>query len=384
MKALLRYFARATAARHPSLDRVQARLAPELCDEGTIRATLAAAPRARPGAEARVWDRTLQSLHEARPRTGWPRSRRLVLVAGTTVGLAAGLAIGLLAPTVTRVTGEAVDRGLAGVLSAEDWNVKQPTSLVSLAYKGEGTLTGTERVPVIEWRSGTLRVEVEPGRGIRLRVRTAEGRIDVMGTGFTVVRDAMGTSVSVSHGRVAVACDDGTSFPLDMDETGTCLPTSPAALLGRALALVESGAPPDVVLASVDRGVAAGPAGAILAELEVVRMQVLAGSGRWDEAYAAAGRWLAGGAPERRTDVLHLSARYAMQAGGCAEARPVLEALRSGGLAASPELVQLADCAGARDPGLAREALVEALRLGVPGDQQDAVVERLVRLGESR
>ena len=273
----------------------------------------------------------------------------------------------------------APDAALSGPLASETWRAIEPTPHVELNYQGKGNFAGTRRAPAIEWEAGTLRVEVEPEQGIDLAVHTAEADVRVIGTGFAVTRDALGTAVSVSHGRVAVVCQDGSDALLGSAESHVCLPMRPGGLLGRANGLVDHGAPPDQVLDAAERGLAAGAEGPIRAELILLRVQALRSLGRAAEGLAAAEAWLASGETARRGEMRHLAARSAMVAGGCTQALPHLESLFEEG-GTGPELVQFAECIATERPVLAREALLRALRLGVPGDQESAIIERLTRL----
>jgi hypothetical protein len=258
---------------------------------------------------------------------------------------------------------------------------------VQLSYRGSGTVGGAVRKPRIDWEVGTLRVEVEPDRGIDLRVDTREAEIRVIGTGFTVERDALGTRVAVAHGQVAVNCSDGGSASLLPGASITCRPTHAAGLLGRARALEASGAGPQPVLESAERGLAAGPSEAVREELELIRIEALAASGREAEALEAVARALPL-ATVRATELRHVAARVAMRSSGCAAALPHLAALAATpGGAGGPELVQYADCLVAGEQTPQRRARVEdllarALALNPPAEQAADIRTRLRRVAE--
>jgi hypothetical protein len=251
-----------------------------------------------------------------------------------------------------------------------------PTPQVALTYQGAGRLGGDERAPVVEWDAGRLSVEVEHGQGIDLAVLTREAEVRVVGTGFVVNRDALGTSVTVVHGRVAVLCASGDKSILDAGEQRVCPPTEPPALLGRARALQDAGADAAEVLQAADAGLTAGAEGAIRGELLVLRADALVHTGRHQEAFDLALSAMEA-APSRRLDLHHIAAASALRVGGCAAALPHLAVLRQEG-ATGPELVHYADCVD--DPAVARDALTAALRLGAPPEQEAAIVERLSRL----
>lgn len=361
MKHPFRQFAADTRANPRSVNGLGKRLAPELADPEDVRAYLVVAPTVSSDAEARVLARL---GHGARD----PSRRRPVLLV---VLLAAALALwAVQTPPVP----------LAGALSAPEWRRESPTEQVDLAFLGEGTLGGTSVAPRIDWRAGTLRVEVEPDRGVKLSVQTREAIVRVIGTGFSVDRGALGTTVAVTHGRVSVDCTGGPSVFLGAGETRVCLPTTPAALLGRARALSATAAPPEDVLATVEAGLAAGPDDPVREELEVAWIDSLGALGRWDEAYDVANLALAHGATARHEDLLHLRARSAAASRGCSAATSDLIALFHDGKASPPELVSLADCVATSDVELARRALQAALDLGVPEALRHGVESRLAGL----
>lgn len=226
---------------------------------------------------------------------------------------------------------------VAVVLASGDAPVAiRPVPEVSLVYRGNGAVGGDSRQVRVAWESGDITVEVEPGRGVGLSVSTDEAEVRVVGTGFFVRRDALGTTVRVSHGEVEVACARGSFHRLYRGDATSCLPTTPAALLGRARALEDAAAPPDEILHTIDLGLAGEPSPAVRGELLVARVQQLAKAGRADEALAAAEQYLALGGP-RAEAVRHIAARLAYASGGCARAADHLAAVQR----PTPELVGL-------------------------------------------
>ena len=364
MKHLFRTFAEETRARPDAVARVESRLEPVVADRALVRSLLAELPSTPPGAEARIRARLAE-------RSGgsvrW--SHRVGGVA--VVALAAALLLWLRAPVAP----------LTEALHAPAWRTDQPTEHVSLTYLGEGELGGTAVQPRIEWRAGTVQVEVEPNQGIALSVQTREALVRVIGTGFSVGRSALGTAVRVSHGRVSVDCKDGTSILLGAGEHQLCLPTSAAGLLGRARALAEQGAAPEDVRAAAERGLAAGPDAAVRGELEFAQMEAYAAEQRWVEAYDLAGLALASGGGARAAELLHLHAWYGMQAYGCESVTTELRTMHSAGQASAFEQVTLAGCVSASEPELARGLLRSALASGVPDAQRPAILLQLDALG---
>ena len=212
---------------------------------------------------------------------------------------------------------------------------------VRLSARGSGTVSGTTRAPVVRWTQGTLSVEVTPGQGIALSVETREAIVRVVGTAFSVRRDALGTRVDVDHGRVEVTCVSGGEHLLSAAEHTTCLPLTPAGLLGRANALKTAGAEPREVLETVDRALpdATGP---FRAELLALKAEMSLAEGLHTEALLAARAYLESKGP-RRVEMLQIGARAAMSAEGCAGALPLLQSLEDLG-AGDPEA--LAACEG--------------------------------------
>ncbi|MBX2802348.1 MAG: FecR family protein [Myxococcales bacterium] len=233
---------------------------------------------------------------------------------------------------------------------------------VNLTFAGTGSVTGTSKDLVVNWQAGTLRAEVAPNTGTGLSVRTDEGSIDVVGTVFSVRRDALGVTTWVDKGRVAVSCEDGWQGEITPQMgSHTCLPVRPAMLLGRADALVEQAAPASDVLDALNRGMAAAQPGApVVGELLALRMEVLSDAGRPDEALRDADAYLASEGP-RSLEVRRFAAWLALAERGCASAMPYLERLGPSGMGA--DQVLLAECLITSEPSRARALLGTALAL---------------------
>ncbi len=359
MKHPLRQFGDDTRATGNAVGRVEARLTPQFAEPARVRSRLAAVPTASTAAATRVLARLRTRSHVA------PSHRRPLLL-GT-----------LLAAAVMLWTVQPAPAPLNAALSATTWQTVNPTEQVALTFLGDGTLSGSTTTPRIEWRAGTLRAEVQPNQGVQLSVRTREATVHVLGTGFSVERGALGTTVRVSHGRVSVICDAGEAAVLGAGSQQVCAPTTSAALLGRARALSALGAPPEDVLGAVELGLGAGPTVPVREELQVARTESLGALGRWDEAYQVATTALGENPTARRQDLLHLQARAAGATQGCPAAAPLWGSLFQDGQASPPELVALADCVGPTDPALARRALEKAIELGVPESERAGVDARL-------
>lgn len=175
---------------------------------------------------------------------------------------------------------------LDAVLDAAEPRALAAADGVDLRYTGFGRLSGTATAPRIEWSSGEIGVEVAPGRGLDVRVQTREARVRVVGTGFTVARDATGTAVAVSHGRVEVVCGEEPAVYLGAGESRTCLPVSAAGRLARARTLREQGVPAETVLAEARAAHATGPDAVVAGELRFLELELLVDLGRVEEARA--------------------------------------------------------------------------------------------------
>ncbi|MFZ5477981.1 MAG: FecR domain-containing protein [Myxococcota bacterium] len=364
----VRRFVEETEAGDGAVARVAVRLRQEVPDADTRRGLLAELPDGGDEAVARVRAR----LHKVRRPV-------LPVLAGAAAAIAL-IGVSAIAATLWLQREREDLAPLSAQLASEDArSALQPTDEVRLYYQGAGALGGTRWSPRVDWQVGRLVVEVAPDRGVDLRVHTREADVRVVGTGFTVDRDALGTHVAVQHGRVAVICADGGEFLLSAGRDASCLPTHAGALLGRARALQDAAAPPADVLDAAERGLAAGAKGGTRHELQLLRVEMLIAAGRPADALAAAEAYLAEGTSLRRTEVRRMAAYTAMTTGGCAAALPHLQALVDGD-ATGPELVQFADCILDSRPDDARTALTRALRLGAPPEQENAIIERLTRL----
>lgn len=200
---------------------------------------------------------------------------------------------------------------------------------VHVTWDGAGHATGDSRAMELGWDAGEIAVEVEPGRGVALSVVTGEAVIRVIGTGFDVRRDALGTEVSVRHGVVSVTCAEQAERRLEAGARVECEPVAPAALLGRARAQLRRGDPPDVVLATIRRA-RLSATGEVASELDVLDATELARAGRPEEALAVADAALPA-ATNRRIELLRLATRLAFDLGGCTRAGSYAAVLAAAG-----------------------------------------------------
>ncbi len=228
------------------------------------------------------------------------------------------------------------------LVSEETWAVLEPTREVTLSFRGTGNIEGTRDEPRVSWTSGVLHVDVSPNQGVRLEVETREAVVRVIGTSFSVVRDALGTRVEVRHGLVSVTCTQSAPVHLGVGEETVCLPASPAGLLARARRLQRSGEPPTVVLEAIDLGLRAGGVGAVRSELLAARVEALVQAGEPDLAAAAAEALLSEGT-HRRDELLRTLAGLKL-IDSCADAFPYLMALAAEPTATDDDRIQLARC----------------------------------------
>ena len=335
----------------PWLDRLAAETVPTASEVGRLRRDLA--DRATDARVSRALLRTLAapSTEElalvrrritAPRRTWWWTALPAIVLGGG--GLVAAAAVTLIVGAAWLTRPAPVDQDRAVAITLEPSPEPRPVGdAVRLSPNGTGTVSGTERSPTIVWTSGTIGVDVDPGRGIGLTVSTREAEVRVIGTVFEVTRDALGTTVDVTRGTVAVTCAAGADHVLEADQRTTCLPTTAPGLLGRANELKRAGAPWADVLATVEAALpqATGP---FLGELVAVQAEALGALGRHGEARAAADRYLGLGGP-RVVDLLRIGANAALAERGCDAALPYLERLEERG-EGDPEL--LARCEAGR------------------------------------
>lgn len=288
-------------------------------------AELSALPSPDPAAVARV---------RARLRAPEPRRTPWALPVG-------GLALAALALVVARFAlapAEPVAVELVGVGSLT------PTADVRATHDGLGTLTATGEVLDVDWQAGRITFDVTPDRGVRLAVRTPEGVARVVGTRFTVERDALGTRVEVERGTVSVTCAGHGETRVGGGSETECLPITAAGWLARANALSDRGATPDQVLAAADTGLRLPVEGPLRSELGVARMRALLAAGRDHEALLAAEAALVDAEEGRAGELHRAAAALALTAGDCRRALPHLSVLPD---PTADEAAHLARCAGA-------------------------------------
>jgi hypothetical protein len=183
-----------------------------------------------------------------------------------------------------------------------------PVRGLELMVQGKGTLGGTHAAPVLDWRVGTLDVEVDPIEHIGLVVKTDEAEARVVGTGFTIERDLLGTRIQVRHGKVAVTCVGAETRLVVADEQADCLPVTPAGLLGRARTLSQHGASAEQILTAARDGLnASEQQDAVWGELVYLRMSTLKRADRSEEAASAAEDYIASGQLPRRDEALRVA-----------------------------------------------------------------------------
>lgn len=298
-----------------------------------------------PDAVERVWKRFEHSRRAPQRRSsGW-------VLAPTLVAVAAAAVFWVGQPQRDRT-----------VLLRADTTAEQHawSEQIQLDFAGTGEIKGSDRDAEIHWRSGTLTAEVTPNSATSLVVVTDEARVEVVGTVFSVTRDRLGVQTSVSKGKVAVTCKDGWSGHVT-PQSGphTCLPTRPGLLLGRADALLDQGAEPQVRMRTLDLALQlAERESATASELLVRRMHTRGELGDVQGVLQDAEAYLAGPG-SRRTEVLRYAAYQALGTGTCDRALPHLSELE---LIGTPrDRVLLAECLVPTQPTRARQLLTDAL-----------------------
>ena len=321
--ALARYV-EATEPPQEVVDRLGARADAAMGAAGSVRQDLPAPTDPTAAAQARVLGRVARSRRAletpwrpsfvggARPRNPWQAP---AFAAAALACVAVGLVWWLQAQVVddevpALVLAPATPDALPETeLSATDaQQILAPLPGLELTMLGQGALSGTEAAPVVTWRRGRLDVEVDPDEHIGLVVQTEEGEVRVVGTGFSVDRDLLGTHVDVHHGRVIVVCRSADELSLGEGEKTTCLPVTAAGLLGRARLLSQGGASAKQILDAADAGLRVSPRpDGIWGELVYLRMSTLQRAERFDEARAAATQYIDSGQLPRRAEALRLA-----------------------------------------------------------------------------
>lgn len=197
---------------------------------------------------------------------------------------------------------------------------------IAVEAAGLGEAVGVGDAWSIDWTQGRIALDLPADSEHTVELRTPEAVIRVVGTALEVERTALGTRVAASAGRVDVGCLSGGDHEVLAGGAVTCLPVTATGLLGRARALGDAGATPDVVLAALDAGLALAADNVVRAELQAQRIAPLSAAGRLEEALAAAESVVAGGGP-RADQVRHAAAALAWSIGGCERARPHLVAI---------------------------------------------------------
>lgn len=256
-----------------------------------------------------------------RERLRAPAKRRVrpILAVPVALAAAAALVLALRAPPTPDVPLTTGDVPLTGE--------------VHLSAAGEGLARHVDDRIEIAWSHGALSVEVEPNRGVKLAVVTDEAEVSVVGTGFTVTRDALGTTVTVAHGRVDVDCALGASVLLGAGESRTCHPRTAAGALGRVRALDARGVGAATVLEEIDAALGRPDAtGAVAHELAALRVRALLALGRDADALAATEHALRAWPGARDLELRRVAARLHVAAGDCPAALPHLDRLAAAGL----------------------------------------------------
>ncbi len=280
-----------TGADDSDVARAQARLDAADLPAGYDPSELKDAPRPGRGAAARVEARLRAHSQPPPAPWGWSAGMAVVMVTAALLLLSIGGPplpeedVWADEPVIVAEGPRLLDRAL-------DTSSPQvsPSEHVRLLIHGEGDLGGATDAPRIAWSHGALGVDVDPGHGVDLQVTTAEANVAVIGTAFTVDRDARrGTRITVRTGQVRVLCLG--AEPTELDNGGELLCPSRAALLGDARRLARDGEHLSAITAAT-RGLAMGADGALAGELLFVRLESRIAVGQVAEAKADAQAYL--------------------------------------------------------------------------------------------
>lgn len=318
-----------------------------------VREELKKLPPPDPEAVDRVWER----YRDTRKRRGFGMWA-LALPAGA-LALAGAAAVALMVGLSASDTPRTVAYDGTATATGTSWS-----DVVELDVDGRGSVVGTDRDVQINWEAGTITAHVTPNTGTRLAVVTDEARVEVVGTVFSVTRDALGVHTSVDKGKVKVTCAEGfDGFVTPESGPTTCLPTRAALLLGRADALADRDADSVVQLRTVQMGLDRAEVGTVVhEELLVRRMHLGADAGDVDGALKDATLYLQGD-PTRKVEIQRFAGWLAMAQKGCDAALPFLEPLATTG---SPQdHVLLGECVATTDVIRARTLIEGAVEAGL-------------------
>ncbi len=353
----LRRLRDATRARRDAVARVKAGTARELTPED-LKALLRAVPSAPEGAAARI----KANVADLRPRPArpWIRVGAAALFGAGLLG-AAALSLGARLRADAPVALDLVDgqRVVVGELT--------------LDADGHGALSGTRSEPRLRWQEGRARIAAAD-----LLVETREAEVRLADGALAVTRDVAGTTVDAERGTLDVRClVDGAVHTLAPGAAFTCPPVIAEGMLARARHEYASGADLAAVVATVDEGLTR-PLGiggeTARTELLVLRIQLLAESGRRRDALADTRALLAADARHRRPEIERLAAALALTEEGCAGALPHLDAVAATDLDAA---LRLAACA----PDRAAQVLDAAAPLARSPEDHQALTHARSLLG---
>lgn len=308
-------------------------------------------PEPDPESLDRVWRRYKESRSTADRRSfGW-----------ATWGAGATLVCAVAAAALFVILPAADGQRHEVLASVDTMSTERWTDEVELSIEGRGEIAGTSKNAEIQWQSGTVTSSVRPKSGNQLKVVTEEAVVEVVGTVFSVTRDALGTSTRVDKGRVKVTCTGGWSGEIGPEDgTRVCLPVRSGALVGRFNKLKADGASLDAQLATLDAGLTkAAPGSAHEDQLLLGRLEVHGERGDVDQMLRDADAYLSR-ARSKEVDARQYVSRALLAAGNdCRRALPYLAELEHTGTAV--DRVLLAECLLTQQPTRARTLLDDAL-----------------------
>jgi len=194
------------------------------------------------------------------------------------------------------------------------WTSASPDPRVRLRYRGEGVLDAGGDDFEVRWETGRIEVDVDPKSGVRLAVVTAEARVSIVGTAFSVQTDFEGTRVDVRSGTVRVVCADGEPRDATAGVAVDCATRDPRKLVAHAVALYNSeGRSCGDVLRPLDEGLDQWPADGpdrVFGAALWIRVLCLDELDRRHEAKAAAEHIVELGLPGHLVDARRYLARW--------------------------------------------------------------------------
>lgn len=302
--------ARRTEPTRAQVDRLRERLAPQVRSTKDLLDQL---PEAQPIQLQRVRAKVLAG--QRRPR------HRPLAIPGLALAAVSLVAVGAWLAAADPVE-PAVVPALT-VVSLEGSRVL--TDGLAVVTEGSGEARGSGKTWDLDLDRGRVHLDIAPEQGFDVDVSTGDAVVHVVGTVFSVERDALGTHVEVQRGAVQVDCLRGADLLIEGSGRHNCLPATAAGLLGRARALMDRGDADAAALESLMAGLADEPEVAVRGELLAASVEVQLRLGDTDRALEGALAYLDTGETAREAALRQLAVDLLSRSGACDRAAELVD-----------------------------------------------------------